>query len=239
MESLKDTIFSEIKFPADSDVSLSNKILHVKKWHWDYSDCLKFQKSVQAIIQKNRDYKVYIFCNHPHCFTLGRGNERDQEDLVDFNEDLISALKFPVHKIHRGGGLTFHYPGQWIFYPIVSINQKFTLDDHMCWQLNSVKSVLKSQFGLSNAMAAKKLMGVWVDRKKLASIGVGLSRFVTEHGIALNLVHDTSMFNELHKTNPCGMNPTTYIALNKVIEINSDNLIDNFHNQFLKLLENK
>ncbi len=83
--------------------------------------------------------------------------------------------------------------------PIVKIGPSYTLDDHMCWFLKSVAKVLQKGFRAEGAMTAKKLMGVWKDRKKLASIGVGVSRFVTEHGIALNLHEDREMFSELAK----------------------------------------
>lgn len=235
MEELKKTIFSELIFPEAAEVELQGNTLLVKKWNWDYEDCLNFQKRSQDLIRQNKDYKIYIFCNHPHCFTLGRGNERGRDDLVSFDTTLISFLKFPVHKIHRGGGITFHYPGQWIFYPIVAINKSYTLDDHMCWLLKSVKNVLKEDFGIEKAMTAKKLMGVWVERQKIASIGVGLNRFVTEHGLALNLIYDEEMFNEVKKTNPCGMSPTTYICANQLIETDAK-IIDQFHSTFTKSL---
>lgn len=237
MEELKNSIFSDLKIPSESTVKLIDKTLFLEKWEWDYQDFLTFQKQAQLIIQKNRDYKVYIFCNHPHCFTLGRGNERGQEELVDFNKQLIKNLKYKVHTIHRGGGITFHYPGQWIFYPVVAISSTYTLDDHMCLLLKSVTEVLKKSFSLEKAMTAKKLMGIWCDRQKLASIGIGLNRFVTEHGLALNLNYDVDMFEELKKINPCGMNPTTYIALSQLKKDHDQStLIEKFHREYtLKL----
>lgn len=239
MEQLIGTPFESLNLPEDAKISLSDKVLYVKKWHWEYEDCLSFQKSAQLIISKNRTYKVYIFCNHPHCFTLGRGNERAQENLVEFDTSITRNLSYPVHQIHRGGGITFHYPGQWIFYPIVSINEKYPLEEHMCWLLKTVKDVLKESYGLNDVMAAKKLMGVWLERRKLASIGVGLNRFVSEHGIALNLVYDEEMFKELKKINPCGMNPTTYTALSLVSTKLSSNIIEEFHSNYIKSIAEK
>jgi lipoate-protein ligase B len=237
LEKLESSIFKNLSLPDKALITLKSKILYITKWNWDYDECLKFQKESQSIIAKNRDHKVYIFCNHPHCFTLGRGNERGLEELVDFDETIINNLDFPVHKIHRGGGITFHYPGQWIFYPIVSISEKYPLEEHMCWLLKSVKDALKDNYDLGNVMSAKKLMGVWVDRKKLASIGVGLNRFVSEHGIALNLVYDKVMFDELKKINPCGMNSTTYTSVNLIDTAVPKNLLDNFHSNYLNSLK--
>lgn len=235
MEKLETSVFSDIEIPNDSEYFVDNDILYLKKWNWDYQNCLDFQEIAQKKILQNRKLKIYIFCNHPHCFTLGRGNERGRDDLVDFNESLSTHLDFPLYKIHRGGGITFHYPGQWIFYPIVSIGQNYTLDEHMCWLLKSVKEVLKNHFKLDGVMATKKLVGVWNERKKLASIGVGLNRFVTEHGLALNLIYDEKMFKELLKINPCGMDSATYVALDRIVE-GHKNLLEEFHTEYMKTL---
>ena len=228
LDNLKNDLLS-----VGAQTQVHSNFLVVKKWNWDYLSCLNFQKKAQAFVQKNREYKIYIFCNHPHCFTLGRGNERDNTDLIDFDTRLEQNLAFPLHKIHRGGGITFHHPGQWIFYPIVAINNKYTLDDHMCWMLKSVKEVLRLDFALPGALATKKLMGVWYERKKLASIGVGLNRFVTEHGLALNIYYDQKMFEEVMKINPCGIKPTTYTALEKLVEVDGK-LIDLFHQKYVQ-----
>lgn len=234
MESLAASLFSSLEIPESAEIRERGKTLFVKKFNWDYESCLAFQKKAQDFVRKNRDAKVYIFCNHPRVFTLGRGNERGDESLVDFNPALVKALRFPVHKIHRGGGITFHYPGQWIFYPIVSIGPAYTLEDHMCRLLKSVANVLKEEFGLDHVVAAKKLMGVWKERKKLASIGVGVSRFVTEHGLALNLVRDEEMFAELSKINPCGMSHTTYDSVDSYVK--SPDLLEEFHKAFVSRL---
>lgn len=234
MAQIKDSIFANLALPSNADIDLQGKRLIITKWNWEFSDCEKFQKSAQELIAKNRDHEVYIFCNHPHCYTLGRGNERGREDLVEFDENLIQSLSLPIHKIHRGGGITFHFPGQWIFYPIKSINQNYTLETHMCWLLKHVKEIIRDEYGLKSVMATKKLMGVWYERKKFASIGVGLNRFVTEHGIALNLFFDEKMRQELIKINPCGMNSDTYIALKNYTD--TEALLDDFHAKSLKKL---
>lgn len=231
MEGLDSSAFSSLDLPRDCEVELLGKTLLIKKWNWDFQDCLKFQKKSQEIVRTNKGHKVFIFCNHPHVFTLGRGNERGEEGLVDFSPSISDELKYPVEKIHRGGGITFHYPGQWIFYPIVKIGPSYSLDDHMCWLLKSVTSVLKEDFGIEGVLTAKKLMGVWKERKKLASIGVGVSRFVTEHGLALNLLKDVPMFEELKKISPCGMSHETYSTVEEYVS--KENLLESFHSRFL------
>lgn len=231
---VEEKLFSSLILPAHCESKIKEKTLYITKWNWKYEEFLDFQEKAHAFIVKNRSYRIFIFCNHPHCFTIGRGNERGDKSLVDFDEDLTSELKYPVHKIHRGGGITFHFPGQWIFYPIVSIKESYTLEDHMCWLLRSVKDVLVGQFDLKGAMATKKLMGVWINRNKIASIGVGVNRFVTLHGLALNLCFDKMMFEEIQKINPCGMSTQTYITLDQLANYSSSNLVQSFHEYYLK-----
>ena len=226
--------FCEVELPSSCESEIKGNTLLVKKWNWNYDQALAFQKHAQSFIQKNRDLKIYIFCNHPHVFTMGRGNERGIDGLVVLTEKQQKLVKYPIHKIHRGGGITFHYPGQWIFYPIIAVKESYPLGDLTCWMLKSVRDVLTNEFHIENVITANKLMGVWKNKSKLASIGIGLSKFVTEHGLALNLVNDEDMFNEVKKINPCGIDPTTYITVESQMEnVDSSKLIEKFHKAFV------
>lgn len=226
--------FETLTLPKDCHTQVQDNTLCVTKWNWDYADALAFQQQAQSFISKHKDKKIFIFCNHPHVFTLGRGNERGEENLVDFDQRIESNLSFPLYKIRRGGGITFHYPGQWIFYPIVAIRPDFNLENLMCWMLKSVATTLKEDFDVAEAITANKLMGVWVNRRKIASIGLGINRFITEHGLALNLQNDEKMFAELRKVFPCGLEYTTYLTLEELNQ-RSDNL-QAFHQKFLERL---
>ena len=95
------------------------------------------------------------------------------------------------------------------------------------------KKVLEEKLGVENLLTAKKLMGIWKDRQKVASIGVGVSRFVTEHGLALNLEFDKKMFQEVQKISPCGMSSKIYKTIDS-FDIDSKNLLEKFHNFYLE-----
>ena len=73
-----------------------------------------------------------------------------------------------------------------------------------------------------------------MNKSKIASIGIGISKFVTEHGLALNLLNDEEMFLELKKINPCGIDPTTYITAESQLSGTSENLIERFHQAFIQ-----
>lgn len=237
MEKIINSPFHGLNLPNNAEIEVNDKTLLITKWNWDIKDCLTFQKEAQQFIAKNRSLKVYIFCNHPHVFTVGRGNERGETKLVEFDFDQSDKLPFKVFKIHRGGGITFHHPGQWIFYPIRAIKESYTLDDHMCWLLKSVASVLRDEFELENVVTAKKLMGVWCDRKKLASIGVGVNRFVTEQGLALNLSFDDQAIKGLNAISPCGMSAETYQDVSSLVDLEKTaQLLGSFHKTYLKTI---
>lgn len=229
--------YSSLELPKECDSFVEDNILFLKKWNWNYSEFLEYQAKFQDFVRTHKDAKIYIFTNHPHCFTLGRGNERGESSLVQFDESLRNRLDFPVYDIHRGGGITYHYPGQWIFYPILRVTPKYTLHDHMCWLLKLVRDHINETYDLKS-IATEKIMGVWLNKKKIASIGVGLNRFVTEHGLAFNLNEDLKMSEELKKINPCGLDSQVYTFLNQVTE--QENIsVEKFHSEILDSLKAK
>lgn len=230
------TTFEELDLSEFSDYFIHEKTLVLTKWNWGYSDFLKFQDKAHALVRKNKNLRVFIFCNHPHVYTMGRGNERGQDELVEFRSEDTETLPHEVFKIHRGGGITFHHPGQWIFYPIVAIKESYSLDDHMCWLLKSIASILKEEFDIDKVVTAKKLMGVWSERKKLASIGVGVNRFVTLHGVALNLINDQKTKKALLAIHPCGMSSDIYTSVSEVRGKLDEEIISNFHKSYLTSL---
>ncbi len=206
-----------LKTPSGSNVTELDNTIIITKWLWDYESFLEYQTYYQQVVRESEKLKIFLICNHPHCFTLGRGNERGNSDLIDFPDESLSNLDLPSYKIHRGGGITFHHPGQWIFYPIMKISPNYTLEDHMCWQLKLISNTLRENFNLDYVVATKKTMGVWYQKKKVASIGVGVKRFVTEHGIATNILFDDRMKQALSQINPCGLNSSVYTSLSEII----------------------
>lgn len=224
---------------------LSKNILIVEKWNWPYKEALSFQKDAVNFVQENSKYKIFIFCNHPHCFTMGHGLQKEKgkrlNGLYETGNDLLVKLKFPIHKIKRGGGLTFHYPGQWIFYPIIHLNSNDLSVPKLIDQfLKTIRQTLKENYKLTTTYHQKKFLGLWKDNHKLASIGVGIDRMVTYHGIALNIRYDELMFNELRNINPCGLKSSTYICLEDLLNIfpyNKNDLLLNYHKNFIQNLD--
>lgn len=217
---------------------ITPKFILVEKRNWDYDKAHEFQKECVEFIRHNRDYKIFIICNHPHCFTLGRGLQKNKDlqgiELIDFAPNMKERLEIPLFDIKRGGGLTFHYPGQLICYPIVSLGKKLDVYKTMNFVLDIAKTIVEKEYGLENLSYKEKLLGLWWGKLKMASIGIAVSRFITYHGMAFNVVKDEVMKKELQKVFPCGLPGDVYVSLEEASKQN--NIYDFFWEKYRELL---
>jgi len=137
-----------------------------------------------------------LLLTHPHVYTFGRTGK--QANLLVSEKDLVEA-GISVERVARGGDVTYHGPGQLVGYPIVLLARP---DVHRF--VRSLESALieaLAVFGVSSRRI-EGLTGVWVGEKKIASIGVGVKRWITYHGFALNVTTDLSYFGRIHL---CGL----------------------------------
>ena len=138
---------------------------------------------------------VLILTEHLPVYTLGTGS---QDKFVHF--DLTTPV-YRVHRVERGGEVTYHCPGQLVGYPILNLRY-YCQDLH--WYLRQLEDVIirtLTHYQISG-QRIKGLTGVWVDGYKLAAIGIKVSRWITMHGFALNICPDLSGFQ---KITPCGI----------------------------------
>lgn len=197
----------------------SETIYVLKKWSWDYSEAEHFQQLCVDYVRTHPRICLLIVCSHPHAFTLGRGLQKMKEGelpLVDFDPSL--SLPYPLHHIKRGGGLTFHYPGQFVFYPVMNLTYyKMGVFDLMLKVLALTQKTIEEQFSMTGLQVRRDLLGLWYQNEfskaKIASIGVAASRFITYHGLALNFFDDEKMFLALESIHPCGLPGNLYRSL--------------------------
>lgn len=214
----------------------------LKKWNWDYLEAEKFQLACVDYVHQNPHISILIICSHPHCFTMGRGLQKIKEnssvELVDFDEQ--SNVPFPLHHIKRGGGLTFHYPGQVVFYPILNLTtHKKAVFDLMLKIMEITKSLLEGQFDFGHLEIKRDLLGLWFEndfaKAKVASIGLAVNRFNTYHGLALNLFNDDLMFEALRELHPCGLPGDFYKSIELLLcQPISPEMRESFTDEFLK-----
>lgn len=137
-----------------------------------------------------------LLLTHPHVYTLGRTGD-DANILVP--KEALAEEGIPVERVSRGGDVTYHGPGQLVGYPICLMERP---DVHRF--VRSIEAALIDALGVLGVAGSRidGLTGVWVGGKKIASIGVGIRKWVTYHGFALNVNTDLSYFRRIHL---CGL----------------------------------
>lgn len=223
-----------------SDCEVVGRNLIVTKRNWDYEKAQAFQEELLERIKLNKEERAYIFCSHPACLTLGRGLQKTKEDeqvLVDFDPAQIADLGIPLHQVKRGGGVTFHHPGQFICYPLLSLeHSKLGIFDLLLQVLRSCKKTLEGLYSLSDLDCERKLLGLWHGPKKIASIGVSSRYNISYHGLALNLKKDALIEKTLAKVYPCGIPGSVYASLDEIMVTEGKDLFMDLKQESLKNL---
>ncbi len=165
-----------------------------------YNDAYARQKAiVEGVIAGESDR--LICCEHPAVLTLGRMTHPDS--LLYTREDIL-AKGVEIHTIDRGGDVTLHAPGQLIVYPIVNLNNRGKDLKKYMQRLEQLAVDLLNSFGiLAESIEGKR--GVFTRGKKIVSIGVGVRKWVTYHGLGINVNTDLSLFRLIK---PCGLDVT-------------------------------
>ena len=185
---------------------------------WDYQETI-FKKAIDLKIAARENHTTeipenhLIFCEHPHVYTLGKSGE---ETHMLLNADQLKQHNATFYKINRGGDITYHGPGQLVMYPILDLDQFFTDIHKYMRYLEEAVILTLSEFGLK-AGRVDGLTGVWLDggtpnERKICAMGVKSSRWVTMHGIALNVNADLSYFNHIV---PCGIVDKSVTSMQK------------------------
>jgi len=147
-----------------------------------------------------------LLLEHPHTITMGR-NGHAENLLAD--EETLARAGIAFHRTDRGGDVTYHGPGQMVGYPIMDLREwKRDVGAYVRAIEQTVIDTL-ADFGIAGGRIPK-LTGVWVGERKIAAIGVHMSRWVTSHGFALNVDTDLRYFQYIV---PCGLSkPVTSMA---------------------------
>ena len=185
---------------------------------WDYQQQL-FDEIVDVKLQNRNsaDQKqtpnYLITCEHPLVYTLGKSGS---EEHLLLDEQALSSINASFYKINRGGDITHHGPGQLVVYPVFDLENFFT-DIHLYLrQLEEAVILTLSEFGIT-AGRYEGYTGVWIDSdkptaRKICAMGVKCGRWVTMHGLALNVSNDLSFFNHIV---PCGITDKAVTSVSK------------------------
>ncbi|MGZ5279517.1 MAG: lipoyl(octanoyl) transferase LipB [Pseudobdellovibrionaceae bacterium] len=178
----------------------------------DYEEALnrQLQKVEEVSKSQSEDFGFLIFCSHPAVVTLGRKTQPGD----------LCGWQGPTKEISRGGRATYHGPSQLVVYPIFKIRDigQYLRDFENAilhvLENYGVKAVGKTLQKKPEVSEETEETGVWVGRQKIASLGIGVKKWVTYHGAAINLDHDPEAFQGLK---PCGFTSDTMVSLEKIL----------------------
>ncbi len=185
--------------------------------HWgevSYREALARQEEYVDQVSRELRRETIIFCSHPPVVTLGRGTKPG--DVFGWTGEIF--------EVSRGGRATYHGPSQSVIYPIIDLSSRGRdLHKYMRLLEESMIEVLSS-FGIqaiANALQTEAgsiqsapATGVWINSKKIASIGIAVRRWISYHGLALNIDHDPHAFEGMK---PCGFAPGSVISMEEVL----------------------
>ena len=205
-----------------------------------YKNTWELQKRLVDLRSKSRMADCLLLTEHEPVITMGRASSKS--NLLCSPAEL-KERGVELFEIERGGDITFHGPGQLVAYPIIDLNRRGRDLHRYLRDLESMVVATLNDLGL-DAGTRLGLTGVWVDDHKLAAIGVAVSRWITYHGVALNVSTDLSYFKLI---NPCGI--TQYpvgsissmlrkeIDLREVTDLLADNFARLFHYEIVKVTD--
>lgn len=187
-----------------------------------YEEAREMQKKLVELRANDEIEDTVLFLEHAPVITQGRGLQKTSETRpgdsrhAPLPQNLPEGISFS--ETERGGDLTYHGPGQLVVYPIFKLDgsSSFCSAHDIDAYLRSLESVfidVLSEFGLQ-AKIRPEATGVWVGDRKVASIGIAVRKWVTYHGVAINVVNDLKPF---HLISPCGFSPEVMTRLSDLI----------------------
>lgn len=174
----------------------------------DYKESWDLQQVIHSKRVSGQVDDILFLLEHPNTYTLGKTAHK--ENLIS-SEDYLKQNQISVYDIDRGGDITYHGPGQVVGYPIIDLNNWFKDTHKYLRALEEVIIKTCSEYGL-NSDRNPKHTGVWVGDRKIAAIGIKVSRWVTMHGFAFNINTDLKLFNGII---PCGIQDKSVTSLKK------------------------
>ena len=179
-----------------------------------YQDALQLQNEFLGLRQLGRIANTILILEHPPVITLGARQSAnkllsDKTELARKNIELMS--------IRRGGGTTAHNPGQVVIYPIIDLKSAKIGVSEYIRLLETIGIEFLNQFGLQS-QGRKGFPGLWVNNRKIASIGVKIKKWITFHGMAININNDLSIFDMIV---PCGLDD---VVMTSVLEETGKNI---------------
>ena len=193
----------------------------------EYTKAISFLENRIDKILKNKASELIWILEHPSIYTAGSS----------YNEREILDKSINLYKTNRGGKITYHGPGQIIFYFAINLNNRKKDIRNL---INKIEKTIIETFKSYkiNAFADKKNIGIWVIHKKkikkIAAIGIRVRRWVAYHGFSINVNTDLKKYEKII---PCGINDKSLINLNTIKKQSYKNLKLKLIKNFIKNLK--
>ena len=189
-----------------------------------YKIAMRYLNKRVEEVKKGTNRELLWILEHPTTYTAG----------VSFNKKEIIDNKIKIIKSNRGGKITLHNPGQKIIYFVIDLNnrkkdiRKFinSIEESIIQFLKSYKIQSKKD---------KKNIGIWVKDKKIAAIGIRVSRWVAYHGCSINISNN---LNQYLKIIPCGLDNKKVTSMSKLIDVKPKNFENNLATIFIENINN-
>jgi len=183
----------------------------------DYKEAWDLQKVTFQLRVNNKIHDLLYLLEHPNTYTLGK--TANPHNLVG-SEEYLSSNNISVYDIDRGGDITYHGPGQIVGYPIIDLNG-WERDTHKYLRaLEETIIMTCAEYGITGGREPE-YTGVWIEDRKIAAIGIKVSRWTTMHGFAFNVNTDLSFFSGIV---PCGIKGKDVTSIKR--EVNKEIDID-------------
>ncbi len=175
----------------------------------EYQEAWAEQRRLVAACREDGQGHLLLL-EHPPTYTFGARGKREHLLLT---EKALAELGVSVHRVDRGGDVTFHGPGQLVGYPILDLRR---WSQGPLWYVRSLEAMLIDALSTFDIKAVRVpgRTGVWVGEAKIAAIGVRVSRGVTSHGFALNVDPDLDYFAKII---PCGLPDADVTSMAEVL----------------------
>ena len=176
----------------------------------DFERSLTIQKKLHQERVEAKIPDSLILVEHQPVITFGKSG--NPTNLLVSN-DFLQRKGIKTYSIERGGDVTFHGPGQLVGYPIFYVKEALAGIRAMIKNLELSLILPLNDFSI-RAVTKHKLVGVWVDEEKIASIGIAIKKWVTFHGFALNVNTDLTYFDLIR---PCGLDKVKMTSMAKIL----------------------
>ena len=194
----------------------------------DYIDAISIlEKKALKLSENSHDSEFIWILEHKPIYTCG--TSLNQKDIIDKSIKIV--------KTNRGGKITYHGPGQLVFYFVINLNKR---KKDVRWFINTLEKTIITTLEKYNinAFNDKKNIGIWIEqnnqKKKIGAIGVKIKKWIAYHGFSLNISVDLSKYE---KIKPCGLNKDVMTNLESFKKTRFVNIKKNLIDQFKKNLE--